>query len=377
MAKYCTKCGNKLNDNARFCNNCGHPVEKLNDSVKKLLIAGGILLFIVTITAIVFGIKAFNKADEISSAVNKLTLHNNTTDSIITVSGFDNTVSVNGKKYNVIDNMISVEDEIPYKVVLGNIEELDDETLRYIANDIESAKVMMALLKNWNMYINEHNTDALATLYNEDVVKYYTAFCNRSDIKDNLEVFFTKHPYFSQRISNVEIDPNNATIRYTKHVRTDAGADETAYQAYFYVISLHADDDNIDLYTNAWIIRESDMTTDNNLKAREDKYPRVELNKNWTLDQLFCGNVNKVLSFQIWDFWNDGDDKDYPLLEKIAIGAGRDSFEGPVYKHYKGKNFYYCEGTTSGAPSETYHNAWWHLIWRYDSQSGDVKQFAY
>ena len=285
-------------------------------------------------------------------------------------------VAVNGKTYSLVNNRISFNGDMPYKLVLGNVEELDQETIGFIASDIESAKVMANLLRIWNKHINTHDVNALMPLYYEEVVKYYASFCDPSDVKECQKEMFAKYPAYQQRIANVEVDPNNAQITFTKYVKTSSDAEEKSYSCYFNVIGDCSESDNH--YQKVWIIKESDKLTDANVERKEKSYPRVKLNKNWTVNQLFCGNVGKILNFQIWDFWTDGDDHDYPLLDKISVGVGRDSFDGAVQKHYKGKkNLFYCEGTTSGAPAELYHNAWWHLIWRYNATTGIVEQFGY
>jgi len=293
-------------------------------------------------------------------------------------SKYNGNITVKGKTYKVVNNKISFGGDMPYKLVLGNIETLDKETLDYIANDIESAKVYANVIRSWNKHINAHDITALQPLYYSKVVKYYTSFCDRTDVGNNLKSSFAKYPGFRQRITNVEIDITNSRIDFQKYVKTSADVAEKMYPCYFYIIGRHSEGDDFDRYTAAWIIKESDKVTDANVAKKEAAYPSVKLNKNWTVNQLFCGNVGKKLNFQIWDFWNDGDEKEYPLLDKIGIGVGRDSFSGPVSKHQGGrKNLYYCEGTTSGAPAEMYHNAWWHIIWRYNATTGEVEQFGY
>ena len=54
--KYCIKCGNKLNDNDKFCNNCGYKIEKENvvkkEEIKTSYILLAILIILVTTISI-------------------------------------------------------------------------------------------------------------------------------------------------------------------------------------------------------------------------------------------------------------------------------------------------------------------------------------
>lgn len=296
-----------------------------------------------------------------------------------TIGAGAQTIIVGNKNYEIEDGTIFFDGRTPYTLQLGNLEEEEETpTLQYITEDIKDARLYASFVYEWNDRINDHDTRNIRDFYCPDVVKYYASYCNPDDVIEIQQELYAKYPAYSQRIADVVIDPNHNKASFTKYVKTSPDAPEKAYPAYFYfdnTIKQVGEDEFVTI--KASIIVESDEVTDANVKKKQEKAPHVGLNKRWTLKQLYVGNVNKFVEFTTWDFWMD-DTFDYPLLDVLGAECGRDAFYGVVTKHYKGKkNIYYCDGRSSGAPVELYHDPCWNIIWKYDATTNKSEQFTY
>lgn len=56
MAKFCSKCGSELSDNARFCNACGNPVNKNNNPTNTIFVPRREIVVSVILSIITCGI---------------------------------------------------------------------------------------------------------------------------------------------------------------------------------------------------------------------------------------------------------------------------------------------------------------------------------
>lgn len=84
MAKFCANCGNKLEDNEKFCNKCGEPAggntvidENINNGKQKKKKGKKLLYIIIAVIVLFAGCTAmFSSGDESSSSVSENTLEN-------------------------------------------------------------------------------------------------------------------------------------------------------------------------------------------------------------------------------------------------------------------------------------------------------------
>ena len=231
-------------------------------------------------------------------------------------------------------------------------------------DDIDTDAVLNVVLQ-WDKYHCQHDVEALEALY-ATVCLYYGTDQTRDFILNSKRQFFAKHPGYTQRISDVEIDIiNGATIdvKFIKEVKVKPTDKWKTYKAYFQLIG----------NTNDWYIScESDETTDINLGKREKSHPRGEIlvdNTTPLVDIFNDKNVGKDICTDYWSLVGfEGEAVEGPLAAAMigaeVIGA-RNAICGTLRKgdplNPKDATLqaqtYYCGGTCSGG--EFTHRVLW------------------
>ncbi|MBO4730889.1 MAG: hypothetical protein J5593_05390 [Bacteroidaceae bacterium] len=243
-------------------------------------------------------------------------------------------------------------------------------------DDIDTDAVLNRVLQ-WDKCHRQHNAEALDTLYCA-VCLYYGTDQTHDFILNNKRQFFAKHPDYTQRISDVEINiVNGATIdvNFIKQVKVKPTDKWKTYKAYLHLIGSASD----------WYVSwESDETTDANLGKREKSHPRGEImvdNTTPLADIFNDKNVGKDICADYWSLVGfEGDAVEGPLAAAMisagVIGA-RNSICGTLRKgdplnpqaSDSQSQTYYCGGTCSGG--EFTHR----VLWIYNKVSGKLSVY--
>ena len=197
-------------------------------------------------------------------------------------------------------------------------------------------------LKTWNDALNTHDEDMLSSTY-FTIVDFYQSYYTKDKVDKSHSQFFKKNPNFHQYYDNVEVVFCNgcqAQFTFDKHVQTTKDGPYTTYTAYLHFLYQFED--------GAFIIGESDATTDANLMKRQKTF---KVSNDMSLDEIFCeANVGKTISASYWDLVEMGDKEDGPLATLILTsGFPRSFISGVITKDYDGqKGTYSCGGYAVG-----------------------------
>ena len=243
-------------------------------------------------------------------------------------------------------------------------------------DDIDTDAVLNTVLQ-WDKYNREHNVEALEALY-ANVCLYYGTDQTRAFILDNKRQFFAKHPAYTQRVSDVEIDIINGStidVNFIKQVKVKPTDKWKTYKAYLHLIG----------NTSEWYVSwESDATTDVNLGKREKSHPRGEVMVDNTtpLAAIFNDkNVGKEICADYWSLVGFEEDAKEGPLAAAMIGAkvmgARNSICGTLRKGHPLQpkdsalqaQTYYCGGTCSAGEFTD------RVLWIYDKVSGTLSVY--
>lgn len=202
----------------------------------------------------------------------------------------------------------------------------------------------------WNDAFNNHDNEALNTLY-YDVVHYYQSYCKKEDIRKNHEFLFKKHLFYHQRCEQIEVEYNNdcqVKLTFTRYVQTEKDEEPQVYQSYIIFLAYM----NNSYQTKAWIIEESDSVAD----ADIENFELVRVTNETPLDEIFCeANVGKLLDVAYWDLVGfEADAEEGPLASMISESTGyhpHSYIQDIIQKNYKEQEgTYYCGGFFVSGP---------------------------
>lgn len=201
-------------------------------------------------------------------------------------------------------------------------------------------------LKKWVRMINEHNADAVSSLY-RDGAYYFKQMCTRDVIRKKYGEFFGKTPEVHIRISNIQVDnymPGVVELSFDKHVRNTASSQESTYQSYSRFSNIEE---------GSVIIEESDLLSDRNLERMYSKAPRVYVSSYSTPAEVFVGNSQKWIETSYHELTSDGGDPPAGSFASCLAEVAEThtiQVSGLIQKNYKGRsNTYFVRAKESSA----------------------------
>lgn len=203
-------------------------------------------------------------------------------------------------------------------------------------------KACQKTLDTWNDALNSRNEELLSSTY-WGIVNYYQSYYTIEQVDNSHARFFKKNAYYHQYYDNLDVVFDNgcqAMLVFDKHVQTAKDGPYTTYNAYLHFVYQFED--------GAFIIAESDMTTDANLEKRQKS---LEVDNDTPLDEIFCkDNVGKKIFASYWDLVELGEKEDGPLATLILTsGFPRSYISGVITKDYNGqKGTFSCGGYAVG-----------------------------
>jgi hypothetical protein len=242
---------------------------------------------------------------------------------------------------------------------------VDDYEIEYDedANIRECREVLMS----WDNALKKHNLGALSGLYTS-VVNYYMTNCTKGQIYETQHRLIEKNPGFYQYIDNVKPEVKNdfyIVLHFDKHVRTSDGGAYNIYPSYLWLIR----------QSDGWLIcNESDEITDQNLKRKWNKLPRVTVTNEMPLDEIFNEkNVGKFIDVTLGDLVPDMENGTFGPLATVMDGSVYGGYTttrafGLLFRNFRGvAGTYYCNGSNTMGGYTTY------CIWMYNTRSGELK----
>lgn len=176
MAKFCTNCGNEIDENADYCLNCGKQINnissqtvnnyKSNDLIKKIIIHSVLFVFTMGIGNIIYLIYCNNKKKKIRELNNLVKINVETKFSNNNDSNFDEIYErqearmkrieyIENKYKDVLEEHFSLNEKIGYQYTIAINQDtlINEETgkcIKLCEDDISLAEKIKEYFEEWN-----------------------------------------------------------------------------------------------------------------------------------------------------------------------------------------------------------------------------------